>query len=407
MRKKTEFPLTLIGLVHFCFNLNTSIFTYMHFTDEQKSELAQLGDIAEAHLNKNNKRAANALYAALEMLYGAHKSAGTESGAAKDLMEAFEQAVGWDAHDLADELIIACHNTSQCDRGLEAIDMLTELGVCSMREMIADTSAFFAGLGRRDKAEEILKTALSHDPDDVWLYISLGDVYYHNTPLDEDQDFEKAEKWYYAAYDNEIGKRDKESWNALLERLGSVTVDRLRRAAEDRLLRAMEQHNIGGYRTLEQLKANIAIASYDSIILQHMQMRIFSAIQNKTQGDEFLRLLNDVYNLAPQQDLNDLSAFEMVEYMPKGEHELRIMEEMFSAFNEQMPETGAESGFGALGSQAFSDFQVRFIEQKDPATGIKRRTLISRERKKTQQAYERGTLVWEGFTRFRNCSSIS
>ena len=381
---------------------------FTHFTDEQKSELAQLGDIAGARLNENDKRVANALYAALEMLRAAHKGdGGAEGAAAKELLEAFEEAVGWDARDLADELIAACHNTSQCDRGLEAIDMLTELGVCSMREMIADTSAFFAGLGRRDKAEEILKTALAHDPDDVWLYISLGDVYYHNTPLDEDRDFEKAEKWYYAAYDNEIGKRDKESWRALLGRLGSVTVDRLRRAAEDRLLRAMEQHGIGGWRTMEQLKGNIAIASYDSIILQHLQMRVFGTIQDKTKVDEFLRLLNDMYNLAPQKELNGLSAFEMVEYMPKGEHELRIMEEMISAFTEQMPDDGAESGFGAFGSQAFSDFQVRFMEQKDSETGIKRRTILNRERKKTQRAYERGTLVWDGFAKYRNRSSIS
>ncbi|MFH1426968.1 MAG: hypothetical protein ABIG60_00335 [Patescibacteria group bacterium] len=371
----------------------------MHFNQEQKDILKQLGEIAQIYLYQNEKRVTNALHQALEILSIVFKEA--ELNRREAILEEFEEFTEWDRFDLFEELLVACLNTSQSERGLEIIDLLISLGLYQELDIFEDKASFLSALGRQEEAEQMLKGLLADMPDNLWLYISLGDIYFINTPLEEHQDFAKAEAWYYQAYDREIGKKDREAWEVLLERLGSVTIARLRREIEERLLGLLEKYNIGTYRALEQLKQNIYISSNDSFIFQHLQMKILHKIEKLEEANKALQLLNDAYNLMPQKALDGLSPFEMVEYMPKGEQELRIMDEMFVEFDKKKERECSGKEFGALGSQEFTDFQIGFMKQNDPATNKKRRVIVDKERKKTQKDYESGKIIWVGFEKYR------
>jgi len=371
----------------------------MHFNQKQQEILKQLGEIAEIYLYQNDKRVANSLHQALEILSAAVKQA--DSGEFKTILKEFERITKWDKSDLSEELLTACLNTSQADRGLEIIDMLITLGLYQEHDLFNDKASFLAALGRQEEAEQMLKKLLADMPDNLWLYIGLGDIYFINTLLDEHQNLAKAETLYYQAYDQEIGKRNRETWEVLLERLGDVTIARLRREVEECLLELLEDYDIGTYRALEQFKKNIYISGHDSVIFQHLQMQIYHKINDINEANDALQILNQAYNFMPQKDLNDLSPFEMVEYMPKGKHELRIMDEMFKKFSDKMSQEDSDKEFGALGSQEFTDFQIEFIAQKDPETGKKRRTIIDKERAKTKKDYKSGKLIWEGFVKYR------
>ncbi|MBU0648729.1 hypothetical protein KJ969_01305 [Patescibacteria group bacterium] len=369
----------------------------MHLSQEQEELLKKLGQIARMSLGYNDKRVANALCQALDILSAALKE--IDSSEFKGLLKQFERISGWDISDLSEELLIACLNTSQFERGLETIDSLISLGLRQERDLLDDKAAFLAALGRQEEAEQMLKGFLADTPDNLWLYIALGDIYFLHIPLDERQNLRKAEAWYYRAYDREIGKKDQEVWEVLLERLGDVTMARLRRRAEARLLELLEKYNIGTCRTLEQLKKSVYITGGEGVILYYLQAEIFSLDTEQT--DEHLQVLTDVYNLSPQKALDGLSPLEILEYMPKGEHELRIVDQMFKEFIKKTKRKDPNEQFGALGSQEFTDFQVEFMEQKDPTTGKKRARLIDKEREKIKKDYDEGRLIWQGFIKYR------
>lgn len=371
----------------------------MYFNQEQENILKQLGEIAQVNLNYNDKRVANALCQALEIL----SKLGNEitSGDREELLEEFEQITEWDPFELSDQLLIACLNTSQCERGLGVIDLLKVFDLHDERDLAINEAAFLAALGRQEEAEQTLRELLVDAPDDLWLYIHLGDIYYIDTPLDEHKDFKKAEKWYYLAYDQKIGKQDKESWKDLLGRLGDVTISRLRQEAEERLVTLLEKYDIGTYKTVEQLRQNVYISSNESLISQHLQTQFYQKIKNLKEANKVLQVLVDAYNFMPQKRLDDLCPFEMVEYMPKGEHELRIADEMFKEYTKKMKQKDPDKEFGALSSQEFTDFQIEFMEHKDSVTGKKRKTIIDKERMKVKKDYESGKLILEGFVRYR------
>lgn len=373
----------------------------MYFNQKEQGLIQQLGEVAYLNLNLNDKRVVNSVYQLLDVFASACRRNNQDKFSG--IRIEFESIVEWDLEDLFSELLTACLNTSQAERGLKAIDLAVSLGLYQEHDLFNDKSAFMCLLNRQEEAEKMLKELLEDDPNNLWLYIGLGDIYFINTLIDESQDLVKAEYWYYQAYDREIGMDDQESWEVLLERLGDAAIKRLKNESEKRLLELLIKHKIGTYKTIAQLKNNVYISSYDSVILQHLQMQAYQKIKELEEANDALQIINDAYNLMPQKNLDGLSPFETNEYMPKGKHELRIVDEMIAEFFKNIShEEGKEEEAGVLGSQEFSDFQIKFFEQKDPLTNKKRRTLIDNERKKTKRDYEGGKLIWGGFTKYRN-----
>jgi hypothetical protein len=370
----------------------------MLFSAEQIKKIKELKLITKSNLYNNDKIVIDASLRMLNIFIEVINSL-SEDKLAK-LKDEFLQITNWDDLGFSDELLIACHNSVQNERGLEIIEILISLGLNNFRNTAEDKAIFLNALGQTEEAEKILVELLATEANNIWLYIKLGDLYCLDTVLDEHRNFEKAEAWYYKAYDNNIGKEDLKDWQVLLERLGSVTIERLRSESEKDLLACLKRNNIGTLETLYQLKEHVARLGYNSLILKYLESLLLKN-ENFEDAKRDLETLNNAYNLMTQSGLDNLSPFEMSKFFPAGENELRIKEETLSFITEHNDYNFTEKEPLAFISQQFLEAQIKFLAQKDEKTGKIRRKLIDKERAQTKKDYENGKFIWMGFVDYR------
>lgn len=366
---------------------------------------AELGAIAWEYLNENDKRVANALHELLQALEAALNAA-PDRQSREAALRAFRKQSRWAPADLVDELLIACLNSGQYERGLDVCDAAVRMGICNEGDLIDDRPELLVRCGRAEEAERLLLDALDHAPDDPWSYIRLGDCSYEYVIQDEHRDLERAEDWYYRGYDRGLADQKTEDGQALLERLRDVCIDRLRHDAERRLLQTLEMFEIGGRETLMQLREQVRIAGDRSVLLAHLTDAIgrASAATSRASLDRVstdLQHLIDAYNLMLQERLDGRSPFEVRALEPKGPHEVRMFQEMVQAFEMfRQSHQDVPSG-GARWSELFSEFQGAFFAQVDPVTGKRCSAVIDRERRETKRRAARGELPWMGFLEYR------
>lgn len=376
------------------------------FTQEEQNTLRRLGAIAERHLEENDKRVVNAIAEALEILEKVLKNdASVEARAAA--VKQFENDFRFSAEEAYEEFVVACFNTAQYDRGLEICAMMRAYDLVSEEDDVrADEAEFYGHLGEIAKAEAILFAMLGKDPQNIWNYIRLGDLYYFWQLLPEKQDLPRAEHWYYKAFDMELGAGTDDGIE-LCERLGDVCVERLCRSAEEKLFALFERLRIGGRQTFEALKDNVYLRGLESVIFQHIQGMLMQKAGDTERANEYLDILTNAYNLMPQRDLGDWSPFQMTECYTPGEHTARIMSEKFAAYQRKI-EAGRITPFaGAEGAEAFSKFQYDFMQEIDAVTGWRRDKVVADEQKQIKKSIRKGTFVWMGFVKFRNIREIS
>lgn len=140
----------------------------MIFKREQIDILRELKTIADRNMTFNDKRVANALHGALDVFAETLKNTGADK--LKLLKKEFEQITDWDDFGFSDELLVACHNTAQYERGLEIIEMLVALKLGDFKETAEDKAAFLAAIGRQGEAEGFLKGFLDKELHNTWLY---------------------------------------------------------------------------------------------------------------------------------------------------------------------------------------------------------------------------------------------
>lgn len=365
---------------------------------EDQEEFRELGRIANKHLYENNKRVANALDDALEKLAPLFEQCKLEDRG--ELLCEFGDIIDFEDDDWFDELMIACLNTGQYERGLYICDRLEKSGVFEKDTLAKDRAHFLARSGRTKDAERLLKDLLEQNEDDLSLYIALGDIYYTYQAQEEKYDLEKAEQWYYKAYDKCLAGSDSEDRIMLLERLGAACVERLRKDKEEELLRLMQGANVGGWETLAQLRKEVYFRGTDSVIFDHLQTRL-GHVDNIEEANRRIHILSDAYNFMPQQRLDHMSPFEMTINFPKGEHTVRIQKEMIEAFEKSKEGIDPHAKVDARFFEEFSEFQQNFLSQNDPQTRKTRGKLIEQELKEAQKECEEGEKIWMGFLDFR------
>ena len=371
------------------------------FDAAEQSNIGTLGRIARRHLDANDKRVANAISEAFQILRGKFRSDSRRAEAAHE----FKKLFGMGVNDAVDEFMVACYNTAQYERGLDMCDIAETYQLSSADEVASERAQLHGHLGEFSKAERILSGLVERHPSDVSHYISYGDLYYVWQVLPEKQDLHKAERWYYRAFDRQLGAGTEAGFD-LLERLGDVCVERLRRSAEKRFLEMMRQLAIGDWLALQTFKQSVYGAGPESPVFNHLQMEISHKAKDIKQTNSLLGVLTNAYNLMPQRTLDDLCPFQMAEYYAQGEHVARIVSEKFEAFqraverNEVSPPTGAE------GAEAFSDFQKEFMNGIDQVTGEKRRNVLEKEHKRIAKLMRNGEFVWTGFVKFRGINDL-
>lgn len=381
--------------------------TQTFFTLEQQKVLLELNLVVLQSENQNSIRTANAYFELLKIFYEVLKTAVTDKDK-KAIRKEFEYSAFCEFSEALDGLAIACLNSAQYEVFFESLDEAVALGLTKEEDWLQDCAECFVGLGRTKEAEELVANYSLTRPNEFWPYIILGDIFYYYQIQDEKKDFKKAEEWYYYAYDRGISKNNEEDWSVLLERLGSVCVDRLRQAAYDRLLNLFKTTEIGNWRLFAQWKEMVYRVGTENPLHQHITRLIGKSSENIKQANERLKILQDAYNLSPQKRLDDLSPFEMETKYPKGEFELKFREEMFSKFIEtHKVDKNSKKNVDARFFQEFSDFQVDFMNGKDPATGKKRFVLIEKERQKTKKLADSDRLFWTGFEFFRHRDYLS
>lgn len=373
------------------------------FNDNELLKLNTLGGIALNHLYRNDKRVANAIWSALEILQEQLVANNSEK---KLLLKAFKKAFGMDFEDAFNEFCIACYNTAQYFRGLEACDLAEKFDLISEREIIEERAQLYGHIGEFGKAEKILDRLIQEEPQNVWNYVSYGDLYYLWQVLPEKQNLQRAENWYYKAFDKGLGAGTEEG-EALVERLGDVCVERLKRSSLNKLLELMESLHVGRWMALDELKRTVYITGPDSVVLSYLQGEISNKTKDINQANEYLDILTDAYNLMPQRDLDGLCPFQMAEYYSQGEHSNRIIMEKMEAASKAMESGDLIPPIGAEGSEAFSKFQIEFMEGTDFVTGKRRRDVLRAESRKIEKQIKKGDFIWEGFIKFRGMQDIS
>jgi len=373
------------------------------FNADETNKLALLGIVASKNIQFNDKRVANALCEALDIL---KKKLSFEEfsniTARRNIIKDFKRRIMFSEEELFDEATIALLNTGQYGRGLDVCDIFLHFEMADGDEIDVARAEFLCRMGKIKEAEQMLLKRLEKEPDDVWSYINLGDLYGIWPLQNEFCNLEKADYWYYKAYDRGLGNRETEDGRELIERLVFNCISRLRQKTENELLNVFEKLSIGSWKTVIQLKESIRMVGYDSPLFNHMQGALFNKTSSIDEANKYLQVLMDFYNLQPQERLDGLSPFEMVEYMPQGEYEIRIRNEMTEDFMGTQKDVSPDSPAGAEFSDKFSEFQIRFMDQKDFVTGKKRRKVIDDERKKTAKKFERGELPWMGFLKYRS-----
>jgi len=373
------------------------------FNSDDLSKLKTLGGITLSHLYNNNKRVANAIWSALEIL---QKQLEANTQGKELLLKEFKKAFGMDFEDAFNEFAIACYNTAQYFRGMEACDLAEKFGLMSDREIIEERAQLYGYMGEFGKAEKILTKLIEEEPDNVWNYVSYGDLYYLWQVLPEKQDLQRAESWYYKAFDRALGAGTEEG-EALVERLADVCVERLKRSSLKKLLELMESLHVGRWMALDELKRTVYITGADSVVFNHLQGEISNKAKDIGQANGYLHILMNAYNLMPQRDLNDLCPFQMAEYYSQGEHSSRIIREKMQAAVKAMELGSQFSPMNAEGAEAFSRFQMDFMEGADSLTGKKRRDVLAAESRKVEKQIKKGEFIWEGFVNFRGINDLS
>lgn len=384
------------------------------FTPEQANKISALGHIVRDHLNQNDKRVANGIQEALEMLAEqlASPVASPADTLKKNSVGQFERLFGLDPEESIETFMLACYNTAQYDRALEICALAEKYELLPKDEILEERAELYGHLGQLSKAEKILSDFWEQDPEDVWNYIRFGDLYWTWQVLPEKQNLQQAESWYYKALNKQVGAGTEDGVD-LLERLGDVCVERLRRSSEKRLLEMLEQLHIGSWRTLGDLQRTVYLTGPDSVVFNHLQMEIFHKISgiSKAKGiekaNECLRTLMNAYNLIPQRYLNELCPFQMSEYYSQGEHTSRIVAEKMQAFIEAMSAGQVQPPTGAEEAEGFSDFQEKFMQGRDGLTGKKRSEILAQEQKQIKKLIDKGEFIWTGFLKFRSINDLS
>ncbi|HCU31214.1 TPA: hypothetical protein DIC21_00530, partial [Candidatus Uhrbacteria bacterium] len=372
------------------------------FSLEQMKILLELVCVVLRNEDINSTRSANAYSEMLRIFFDVLKTTSLDQER-KKIKKAFEDLVFTDFSEILSDFSLACLNTAQYKNFLDLLNEAVTLGVTKEEDWLQECAESFVGLGRTKEAEELVADYSLTRPSEFWPYIILGDIFYFYQIQNTKQDFKKAEEWYYYAYDRGISKDNEDDWHVLLERLGSVCIDRLRRSAYDRLLKMFQDNKIGDWRLLSQWKEVVYCAGAENPLHQQIIQAIGLSSEGIADANERLKVLQDAYNLSPQKRLDDFSPFEMEINCPKGELELRFREEMFNGFLEQHKvDAQSKKEVDSRFFQDFSDFQVTFMNQKDPIIGKKRIVLVNKERKKTKKLFDDGRLIWTGFEVFRN-----
>lgn len=373
------------------------------FSPKKLSKLKTLGQITKAHMGDNDKRVANAVHEAFEIM---EKEVRVYPQRRDEILRHFKGAFGLAHNEAWEECIIACYNTAQYHRGLEFCRLAEKLNLLPDDELEAERAQFYGHLGEFVKAEEALDHLLQRDPKNVWSYINYGDLYYLWQLLPEKQNLHKAEEWYYKAFDKDIGV-GAEDGTVLIERLGDICVEKLRRTAEKKLLKMLVDLRIGGWRTLEKFKQGVYVSSSESVIFHHLQTEIFNKNQNLQKANKALAILTDAYNLMSQKYLNDYCPFEMAEYYGEGEHTERIIAEKMEAYTRALEQGRVPSLVGAEGAEAFSKFQEEFMQGVDAVTGKKRARALKDEQGIIQKQVDKGQFLWFGFVKYRGIDDLS
>lgn len=361
-----------------------------------------LGVIAKSHLYENDKRVANAIHEAFDVLNGGLSASPQNVGV---LIGQFERVFGFECVDAFNELMIACYNTAQYDRAIEVCDLMELRGLVSITDLQKERAELLGHQGNIAASEKILREVLDADPNNVWNYINLGDLYYVWQVLPENQDLSRAESWYYKALDQGLG--NSADGAELAERLGDVCVERLRRKSEKQLLQLLEEEHMGHYQSLYELKSNVRVGGVNSVVLQHIQNLILHKVKSEEHVEQALDVLMGAYNLMPQDYLHGLCPFQMKEYYSDGEHSARILKDKMDAYIAAVEKREVPDLLGAEGSERFSHFQIEFMQGLDPVTGKQREKVVNAEYKRTKKQIESGNFVWMGFVKYRHVSDLS
>ena len=212
-------------------------------------------------------------------------------------------------------------------------------------------------MGEFKKAEQLLEKLIQEDPENVWHYIAHGDLYYFWQVLPEKQDLHRAESWYYKAFEQKLGANTEDGLD-LLERLGDVCIERLKRHSQKKLLELLEFLHIGRWMVLDELKRTVYLSDSDSVVLNHLELEISKQSKNIEQANCNLGILMNAYNLMPQKDLNGLCPFQMAEYYYQGEHSPRIIQEKMEAMQQAVSLGQLTSPVKAESAEAFSSFKL-------------------------------------------------
>jgi tetratricopeptide (TPR) repeat protein len=273
------------------------------FTPEQKEALTVSMDIALAHEGENDTRATTAYRDVFDILEKVLQSAMTKTDRAETLKE-FTHITGLKAVKLVEDMNCPSVNSGQYARYLDVLDRAVELNLIKSDEFIHERIELLVCLGRRKEAEELGDHLLKSSPNDIMSYVIYGDIYYLFEYLNEHQDLQKAEYWYYQAYDR-FGWPDEpnEDWEILVERLQDMTIEKLRRAAYRRLRELLEAQDIGSHETVYQFIRATWFAGHGNAVMSYVQNTLLSKIMATTKNIEkanvAVKVLQDAYNLMP------------------------------------------------------------------------------------------------------------
>ncbi len=381
------------------------------FTSEQKVALDVSMDIALAHEGENDARATTAYSDVFGLLESVLQGTKTQTDRAETLKE-FTRITGLKAEELVENMNCPCLNSGQYARYLDVLDRAVELKLIKPDEFTHERIELLVCLGRRKEAEELGEHLLKSSPNDIMSYVIYGDIYYLFEYLNEHQDLQKAEDWYYQAYDR-FGWPDEpnEDWEILVERLHDLTIEKLRRAAYRRLRELLEAQSIGSHETVYQLIRATWLAGHGNAVMSYIQNTLLSKIMEFTKSIEkanvAIKVLQDAYNLMPQQHLKDgVSAFDMRIAYPQGPHAERVAVEKNQAVFDYIHSLTPDHKMTAEDYERVSEIQEEFMQENDPLTGKRRTELLMEEQKEIIRRVEEGELVWTGFTEFRGVDEI-
>src|SRR3989339_321813 len=376
------------------------------FTPEQIEAIDLSIDIALAHEGENDARATTAYCNVFDILEKVLQSTKTKTDRAGALKE-FTRIAGMKAVELVESLNCPCLNSGQYARYLDVLDRSVQLQLIESDEFVHERIELLVCLGRRKEAEALSEHLLRSSPDNIMAYIIFGDIYYLFEYLNEHQDLQKAEGWYYQAYDR-FGwpTEPNEDWEILIERLQDLTIEKLRRAAYRRLRELLEAQGIGSFETVSQLVHSVWFGGHDCGTMSYLQNTLLSKIMESTKNidkaNAAIKILQDAYNLMPQQQLKDSSSpFEMKIAHPQGPHAERMIAQSNQSVLDYIHSLSPHHTMTAEDYERVSEIQEEFMQEKDPLTGKLRGKVLREEEEEIQHRVENGELFWTGFTEFR------